>query len=86
MDDSGRPPVPHPPYDELHAAAEHDPAARAHLDALRESLEADRPDPQAVAAHATRLRGFAVLEARIANWWDSPATQRWIKALADANL
>jgi hypothetical protein len=39
-----------------------------------------------VTTHATRLRGVAVLEARIANWWESPETQRWIKAIADANL
>lgn len=85
MDDSGRPPVPHPPYDELHAAAS-EPAAREHIDALRSELEAERPNPDAVAAHTDRLRGFRDLEARIATWWESPSTQSWIKALSDANL
>ena len=86
MSDSEQPSVPHPPYDELRAASADDAEAQAHLDALRRELSAPAPDPSAVRAHASRLRGVAVLEARIANWWDSPETQRWIKAIADANL
>jgi hypothetical protein len=32
------------------------------------------------------LRGIRTLEARIANWWDDPMTQRWIKSLSDTGL
>jgi predicted component of type VI protein secretion system len=80
------PVVPHPEYDELHSALADDPAGRAHVEALRAELHADEPDRTAVAAHATRLRGIPVVEARIANWWDDPNTQRWVKAITDAGL
>jgi hypothetical protein len=86
MNESGRPPVPHPPYEELREAVAGDPLAQRQLDELHSALHAESPDPGAVTTHATRLRGVAVLEARIANWWESPETQRWIKAIADANL
>jgi hypothetical protein len=86
MNDSGRPNVPHPPYDELRAAAADDAAASQSVDALHAELNADRPDPAAVEQHAGFLRAIPVLEARIANWWDDPNTQRWVKALSDANL
>jgi hypothetical protein len=80
------PVVPHPPYDELRAALgdEHDGAAS--IDALHDELHAPAPDAGAVTTHAWRLRGIPVIEARIANWWDDPDTQRWIKALTDAGV
>jgi hypothetical protein len=84
--DPGQPGVPHPPYDELRAATQGDPEAAAHVEALREALDAQPPDRAAVEKHTSRLRGIAVLEARIANWWDDPATQSWIKAITDAGL
>ncbi len=84
--DPGQPPVPHPPYDELHAAAKGDPEATGHVEALREALDAQPPDPAAVQKRVSRLRGIGVLEARIANWWDDPKTQSWIKAITDAGL
>ena len=86
MTDSGRPDVPHPPYEELEAAAHGDPEAQRHVQALRAQMQSSRPDPDAVREHATRLRGIGDLEARIANWWDDPATQNWVKALTDAGL
>jgi hypothetical protein len=78
--------VPHPPYDELRAALGNDATARADVDALQAELHSDEPDPAAVRQHAGRLRGIPVLEARIANWWDDPSTQRWVKAITDAGL
>ena len=86
MNDSGMPDVPHPPYDELRAAAANDAEAARSVDALHAELHSDRPDPAAVQQHAGILRGIPVLEARIANWWDDPGTQRWVKALSDAGL
>lgn len=90
MDDKGTPQttpaVPHPPYDELRAAVGNDATAHADVDALQAELQSDRPDPAAVRAQARRLRAIPVLEARIANWWDDPTTQTWVKAITDAGL
>ena len=86
MNDSGRPETPHPPYDELRTAAADDQRATRSVDALHAELHAAEPDPAAVERHANVLRGIPVLEARIANWWDDPNTQRWVKAIADAGL
>jgi hypothetical protein len=74
------------PYDELHAAIGDDPAARQELDALRAHLDEPQPDPARVRGHVNALRGVRDVEARIANWWDDPATQNWIMVLTDAGL
>ncbi len=86
MHDSGEPGVPHPPYDELRAAAGTDAQAGASVDALHNELHSGDPDPAVVERHVSGLRGIPVLEARIANWWDDPNTQRWVKAITDAGL
>lgn len=86
MSDSAPPDVPHPPYEELHAAVTGDPQAAQSVEALRAQMIAEKPDAAAVERHAGVLRGIPVLEARIANWWDDPDTQRWVKAIADAGL
>jgi len=86
MSDTGQPDVPHPPYDELRAAAGDDPHVAGSVDALQAELHADAPNPAAVEQHANVLRAIPVLEARIANWWDDPDTQRWVKAITDAGL
>jgi hypothetical protein len=80
------PAVPHPPYDELRSAASGDAAATSSVDALQTELHADEPDPAKVEHHASLLRSIPVLEARIANWWDDPRTQTWVKAITDAGL
>ena len=81
-----QPSVPHPPYDELNAAVADDPQATQSVEALRAQLNAEKPDAAAVEQHAGLLRGIPVLEARIANWWDDPDTQRWVKAITDSGL
>lgn len=86
MNEPGRPAVPHPPYDELRAAVAGDPAGLAEVDGLHADLHADAPDPHAIRVRTDRLRGFRLIEARIANWFDDPATQRWIFTLGDAGL
>jgi hypothetical protein len=83
MNDQGRP---HFPYDDLRAALGADAAARRELDALREHLEAAQPDPVRIRGHVDALRGVHDAEARIANWWDNPETQRWIMAITSAGL
>ena len=86
MNENLRPDPPHPPYDEIRAAAAGDEQAEQSVDALHAELHAEEPDPVTVERHATVLRGIPVLEARIANWWDDPNTQRWVKAITDAGL
>jgi hypothetical protein len=85
MSDQG-PTRPHLPYSELQAEIGTDPAARAELDALREHLDHPQPDPTRLQGHVDRLKGVHDAEARIANWWDDPKTQLWIKGLTDAGL
>jgi hypothetical protein len=78
--------IPHPPYDELRGELGGDPAAARALDELQEHLRGPAPDPATVQRHVDVLRGVRDIEARIANWWDDPVTQRWVKALTDAGL
>ena len=86
MSDSGPHDVPHPPYDELRAAAGADPAAARSVDALHDALHAEKPDPAAVREHASVLRAIPQLEARIANWWEDPNTQRWVLIITETGL
>ena len=85
MNDQG-PSRPEFPYDELHTAIGSDAEARARLDALRAHVDHPTPDPVAVETHVDALRSVRDVEARIANWWDDPKTQIWIKGLTDAGL
>ncbi len=86
MNDQERPTLPPLPYDDLRSAVGDDPDARAELDALHAHLATGAPDPERIASHVDALRGVHDAEARIANWWDDPVTQRWIKAIGDAGL
>jgi hypothetical protein len=86
MTDQERPQRPQLPYDELHAAIGSDPAARSELDALRAHLDDPKPDPARVRGHVDALRGVRDVEARIANWFDDPETQRWIMTITEAGL
>jgi hypothetical protein len=79
-------PAPPLPYDELRRAIGDDPAAHRELDALLAYLAEGRPDPERIAGHINALRSMHDAEARVANWWDDPVTQRWFKALGDAGL
>ena len=84
MNDQGRPP--RLPYDELQAALGANPAARTELEALREHLNGPAPDAERIRGHVDALRGVHDAEARIANWWDDPETQRWIMTITSAGL
>ena len=86
MNDDERPPAPQLPYDDLRSAIGDDPAARRELDALFQHVQSTQPDPQVVKGHVDSLRGVRDIEARIANWWDDPVTQRWVKAIGDVGL
>jgi hypothetical protein len=86
MNDSDRPATPHPPYDDYRSALGEHPQGHAAIDDLHAALHEDEPQPAHIAASVERLRTIPVLEARIANWWDSPRTQNWLKILSDAGL
>jgi hypothetical protein len=86
MSDQSPPLRPALPYDELHAALGDDPVARNELEGLRAHLATPTPDAQQVRRHVDALRGVRDAEARIANWWDDPETQRWIMTITDAGL
>ncbi len=86
MNDDGRPERLPLPYDELRRAIGDDAAARDELDALHAHLNEPQPDPSRIAGHVDALRGVRDAEARVANWWDDPQTQRWVKALGDIGL
>lgn len=81
-----RPEIPHPPYEELRSALGDHPEGHAALDELHATLHGDTARASDVEAHVGRLRTIPVLEARIANWWDAPRTQNWLKILSDAGL
>jgi len=85
MNDERRPVTPLP-YDELRTSIGDDPAARDQLDALHAHLAEPNPDPKRIAGHVDALRGVHDAEARLANWWDDPGTQSWLKSLGDAGL
>jgi len=86
MNDEGRPATPMLPYDELRSAIGDDPVARNELDALHAHLNEPVPDPERIAEHVDALRSVRDAEARVANWWEDPVTQQWLKALGDAGL
>ena len=86
MTNGDRPDIPHPPYDEFRSALGEHSEGHAALDDLAAALHEPAPEPAQVTASVDRLRAIPVLEARIANWWDSPRTQNWLKILSDAGL
>jgi len=59
------------------------PAQRADLAGLRAQVEHELPDGELIRGHVNALRET---EARIANWFDSPETQRWMQSLGNAGL
>ena len=86
MSDPEEPSTPHPPYEQYRSALGDHPEGHAALDDLRTALHAPEPEASKVSASVERLRAIPVLEAQIANWWDSPRTQNWLKILSDAGL
>jgi hypothetical protein len=86
MTDSEGPHPPHPPYDEYRSALGEDTEGHAAIDDLRAALHDSEPQRAHISASVDRLRAIPVLEARVANWWDSPRTQNWLKILSDAGL
>ncbi len=77
---------PLPPSEDLHAALPPDHCAHAAIDDLHAEIGSDAPDRDAIEAHVQRLRALPELEARIANWWEDPSTQRFVWNLSQIGL
>jgi hypothetical protein len=71
------------PLDYTKIEADLTPAQRADLAGLRAQVEHEFPNCELVRGHVNALRAT---EARIANWFDSPETQRWIQSLGNAGV
>lgn len=71
------------PLDYATIEADLDPAQRADLAALRAQVEHEFPNGDRIRGHVSALRAA---EARVANWFDSPETQRWMQSLTNAGL
>jgi len=60
--------------------------ARESVDRLQAELAKPNPRREVLEQHASALRSVRELEATIANWWDSPITQRIIADLTQIGL
>ena len=74
------------PLTDFHAALAPDHQAHAAIDELHSRVEASTPNRQSIEAQVAHLRSFPELEAVVANWWDSPAMQRFIWNLTQIGL
>ena len=78
-----RPVVPH---EDLHAALPKGHAAHATIDRLHAEVQNPQPNRTAIEGHVAQLRALPELEAIVANWWDSPTTQRFVWNLSQIGL
>ena len=74
------------PSDQLHGALPADHAAHATIDLLHAEIERPKPDRSSIETHVQHLRAFPELEATVANWWDAPATQRFVWTITQIGL
>lgn len=74
------------PVEKLHDALPEEHPAHATIDELHAEVRARKPDPQAIGKHVGALRTLPELEATVANWWDNPATQRFIANISQIGL
>ncbi len=74
------------PADELRAAAAAHDDARTEVDALHAELQSEQPDPERIAGHVERLRGWDNLVAGLERWYLDPRTQLFISDLNSTGL
>lgn len=74
------------PHEDLHAALPEGHPAHATIDELHAELGKPSPSLDAIQRHAGTLRSVPQIEARLANWWDAPGTQRFILYLTQIGL
>lgn len=78
-----QPNPPRLPYDQLRSHVGEDPRARQALDALHATLTDPQAERSNVEHHVGLLRKIPAITTIIENWYDSPATQSWLKTLSD---
>jgi hypothetical protein len=74
------------PVDTLHEALPPSHSAHATIDRLQRELGKTAPDPAMLKQHVSALRSVREVDAVIANWWDSPITQRIVFDLTQIGL
>ena len=74
------------PRDEMHAALPGAHPAHATIDRLHAEVENPQPNRTEIEGHVAQLRAMPELEAIVANWWDSPATQRFVWSISQIGL
>ncbi|MGB6986003.1 MAG: hypothetical protein WBD74_08550 [Candidatus Aquilonibacter sp.] len=74
------------PAETLHEALPPSHSAHATIDKLQGELGKTAPGPANLEQHVRALRSLPELEAVIANWWDSPTTQRIVLDLTQIGL
>jgi hypothetical protein len=74
------------PVEKLHEALPEEHPAHAAIDELHAAVRSPKPDAQAIGKHVGALRMFPELEATVANWWDSPTTQRFVANISQIGL
>ena len=74
------------PREKLHAALPEAHPAHATIDRLHAEVQNPQPNRTAIEGHVAQLRALPELEAIVANWWDSPTTQRFVWNLSQIGL
>ena len=74
------------PLERLHEALPDEHPAHATIDQLHAEFAASKPNAQAIHTHVGALRAVPQLEAIVANWWESPSTQRFVATLGQIGL
>lgn len=77
---------PAPPTSDLRDALNDHPEALQSAQALHDEWHGDKPDPDSLHRHVGFLSSIPAAEAIVANWWDDPRTQQFVKSLTDAGL
>ncbi len=74
------------PAKSLHEALPESHDAHATIDQLQAELAKSAPNVAGLEQHVGALRSVRELEAVVANWWDSPITQRIVFDLTQIGL
>ncbi|MBV8725341.1 MAG: hypothetical protein JO078_07270 [Candidatus Eremiobacteraeota bacterium] len=74
------------PGEELHASLPEQHEQHTTITRLRDEMASPQPNREAIERHVQTLRGLPELEATVATWWESPATQRFIANLSQIGL
>lgn len=74
------------PAEELHDALPDSHDAHTTIERLQTELGKAAPSADELKTHVSALRSLPELEATVANWWDSPITQRIVYDLTQIGL